>query len=193
MDSDVTGNTPAPPPPPPLPTADPNAPRIATPHFDRLLVIQDQFYDLLRALEQVSADVDIEFRDTEAEPAEVTMLTAAIHDLVQEGEALLDRTWFWTTGRGMQLDEMLAVPEAPAPDDDSTPCIQCGEPVSIKANEGLPVTLFAEHALPQALQAKLIARGYNPEEDGSIHDECWPAFKRMLKAKAARPIEESRR
>jgi hypothetical protein len=169
MDSDVTRSTPAP---PPLPTADPNAPRLATPHFDRLLALQDAFYAILRALEQVSNDVYQEFPDTDSEPVEVTRLHKAIEETVQEGEALLDRRWFWCTGMGMALDEMLGVPEA---------------------NEGLPVTLFAEHALPRALQAKLIERGYNPEEDGSVHDDCWPAFKRMLKAKAARPVEESKR
>ena len=113
MDSDVPVPNPVIPPPPLPPRFDPTAPRIATPHLDRLLALQDSFYAILRALEQVSVDVRQEFRDTDPNPAEVRRLHEAIGELVQEGEALLDRVWFWCTGMGMELDEMLAVPEPP--------------------------------------------------------------------------------
>jgi hypothetical protein len=142
MDFEVPpSSTPAPPPPAPRPN--PQAPRVATPHHDRLLALQDDFYAILRALEQVSNDVYQEFPDTDSDPAEVRQLHDAIAETVQGGEALLDRVWFHCTGTGMTLDEAMAVPEADPveddEDDDTGPRIQCGEPMSVEASEGLPV------------------------------------------------------
>ncbi len=194
MDADVPAPNPVIPPPPPPPRFDPNEPGIATPHFDRLVALQDAFYAILRALE--SADVSQEFRDIDPQPAEVGQLHEAIGELVQEGEALLDRVWFHCTSMGMELDEALAVPAAPEPaaveDDDTRPCVQCGQPVGVDGYEGLPVEHCIDHGTSKRLQSELIARGYDPP-DAPVHDDCWPAFKRRLKAKAQQPVGEAGR